>query len=124
MPVQRYVIRKAAVAGMLAVLGLAQTGFAVDILDDPVQMDERVAQVIQTSNSLCWEMYRYHQNKPDYVQTYRTAKQLWSRVGGLRDALRTSPVETEAFVQEVAQINDLFSQVERTVSQWGEGDRA
>jgi hypothetical protein len=108
---------------MLAILGLSRTGFAVDILDDAVQMDDRVAQVVQASNALCWEMYRYHQQNPDYTQGYRAAKQLWSRAGGLRDALRAGPVETEAFVQEVAQINELFSQIEKTVSTWGDGDR-
>ena len=41
-------------------------------------------------------------------RAYRAAKQLWSRAGGLREALRSGPVETEAFVQEVAQINELF----------------
>jgi len=112
------------VAGLLAVLGSARTGLAVDILDDAVQMDDRVAQVVQTSNALCWEMYRYHQQNPDYAQGYRAAKQLWTRAGGLRDALRSGPVETEAFVQEVAQINELFTQIEKTVSQWGEGDRS
>lgn len=114
----------AMLAGLLAVLGLAQTGFAVDILDDAVQMDDRVAQVVQTSNSLCWEMYRFHQRNPDYAQGYRAAKQLWSRAGAVRDALRAGPVETEAFVQEVAQINELFAQIEKSVSQWGDGDRS
>ncbi len=124
MQTQRFGIRVAAVAGLLAVLGLSRTGFAVDILDDAVQMDDRVAQVVQTSNALCWEMNKYHQQNPDYSQGYRFAKQLWSRAGGLREALRAGPVETEAFVQEVAQINELFSQIEKTVSQWGDGDRS
>jgi len=69
-------------------------------------------------------MFRYHQQNPDYSQGYRAAKQLWTRAGGLRDALRSGPVETEAFVQEVAQINELYTQIEKSVSQWGEGDRS
>ena len=74
--------------GLLAVLMLPRTGFAVDIIDDPVQIDEQAAQVVQTSNSLCWELHRYHQQNPDYPQAYRAAKQLWAQAGALRDALR------------------------------------
>jgi hypothetical protein len=110
--------------GMLAVLMLAGTGFAVDIIDDPIQIDERTADVVQTSNSLCWEMHRYHRQNPDYGQAYRTAKQLWSQAGELRAALRAGPVETESLVQQVAQMNENLAQVERTMSKWGDGDRS
>jgi hypothetical protein len=123
MQIQRHGIRAAAVAGLLVVVA-GRAAFAVEILDDAVQMDDRVAQVVQASNSLCWEMYRYHQQNPDYTAGYRAAKQLWARAGGLRDALRSGPVETEPFVQEVAQINELFAQVEKIVSPWGDGDRS
>jgi hypothetical protein len=124
MQIQRCGIQAAAVAGLLVVFGVARTGLAVDILDDAVQMDDRVAHVVQASNGLCWEMYRYHQQNPEYTPAYRAAKQLWSRAGGLREALRSGPVETEAFVQEVAQINELFGQVEKSVSEWRDGDRS
>jgi len=110
--------------GMLAVLVLARPGFAVDIIDDPVQIDERAAQLVQTSNSLCWEMYRYHQQKPDYPTMYRTAKDLWSQAGDLRNALRAGPMESQSLAQRVAQMNDSFARIEQGVSKWGDGDRS
>ena len=112
------------VGGMLAVLIFAGTARAVDIIDDPVQIDERVAQVVQMSNSLCWEMYRYHQQDPDYAQAYRTAKLVWAQAGTIRDAVREGPVETEALIQQVAQINENLMQVEEALSRWGDGDRS
>jgi hypothetical protein len=111
-------------AGVLAVLMCARPAFAVDVLDDPVQIDERAAQLLQTSNSLCWEMYRYHQAQADYRAMYRAAKDIWSRAGELRQALRTGPVETEALGQLVAQMNETFGQLEKTLSRWGDGDRS
>src|SRR5579872_1038398 len=118
------VLRTGAVLGSLAVmLALARPAQAVDIVDDPSQIDERAAQIVQASNSLCWEMYRYHQQKPDYPQAYRIAKDVWSQAGMLRDALRDGPLETELLMQQVAQINDRFAQLEKLLSQWGDGDR-
>src|SRR5262245_39438970 len=111
-------------AGVLAVLMCARPVFAVDVLDDPVQIDERAAQLLQTSNSLCWEMYRYHQQQPDYRPAYRAAKDLWARAGDLREALRAGPVATEALGQQVAQMNETFAQFEKTLSKWGDGDRS
>lgn len=113
-----------AVGGMLALLTLSRTGLAVDVLDDPIQIDERLAQVVQTSNSLCWEMYRYHQPNPEYAPAYRTAKQIWAQAGEIRDALRAGPVETEALAKRVAQMNDLLAQLEATLAKWGDGDRS
>jgi hypothetical protein len=108
----------------LVLVGLAAPAFAVDVVDDEVQIDERAAQVAQTSNSLCWEMHRYHQQKPDYAPMYRSAKELWSRAGDLRNALRDGNLETEALAQQVAQMNDLFVQLEKNLSKWGDGDRS
>ncbi len=114
----------AAVGSFLLTLTAPAPGFAVDILDDPLQIDERAAQIVQTSNSLCWEMYRYHRQQPDYNQAYRTAKDIWSRAGEMRDALRTGPVETEVLMQQVSQVNEAFKRLEQTLSKWGDGDRS
>jgi hypothetical protein len=114
----------AALGGFLLTLAAATPGLAVDILDDPQQVDERAAQIVQTSNSLCWEMHRYHRQQPDYPQAYRTAKDIWSRAGELRDALRAGPVETEVLMQQVAQMNDSFKRLEQSLSKWGDGDRS
>jgi hypothetical protein len=111
-------------AGVLTVLMCATTVFAIDVLDDPVQIDERAAQLLQTSNSLCWEMFRYHQQQPDYRASYRAAKDIWSRTGELREALRAGPVETELLAQQVTQMNETFAQLEKTLSKWGDGDRS
>ncbi len=110
--------------GVLALLVLVRTGFAVDIIDDPAQIDDRAAQVVQTSNSLCWEIHRFHQQQPDYRQTYRTAKEIWTRAGELREALRAGPVETEVLAQQLTQMNDNFTQLEKSLSKWGDGDRS
>jgi hypothetical protein len=108
----------------MAVLMVAQTCFAVDIVDDPVQFDELAAQVVQTSNSLCWEIHRYHQQNPDYPQAYRAAKQLWTQAGTLRDALRAGPVETAGLIEQVAQMNENLTLAERSLERWGDGDRS
>jgi len=113
-----------AAAGVLAILMWAIPVFAVDILDDPLQIDERAAQLLQASNSLCWEMHRYHQQQPDYRASYRAAKEIWSRAGELRDGLRAGPVETETLVQQMTQMNETFVQLEKSLSKWGDGDRS
>jgi hypothetical protein len=118
-------IRAATVAaGVLAIVIWAMPVFAVDIVDDPVQIDERAAQLLQTSNMLCWEMHRYHQQQPDYRSSYRAAKEIWSRAGELRDALRAGPVETETLVQQMTQMNATFVQLEKSLSKWSDGDRS
>jgi hypothetical protein len=109
---------------VVVVLALARPGFAVEIIDDPIQIDERAADVLQTSNLLCWEMHRYHRQNPDFAPAYRAAKQLWSQAGAMRDALRAGPAETEALVQQVAQMNDNLQQVEGFLAKWGDGDRS
>lgn len=114
----------AVVTSLYSVLLFAAPVLAVDVVDDPVQIDERAAQLLQSSNSLCWEMHRFHQQQPDYPQMYRAAKEVWSRAGELRNALRAGPVETDALLQEVAQMNDLFIQLENGLSKWGDGDRS
>lgn len=113
-----------ALLSVLAVLTLAAPAFAVEILDDPMQIDERAAQLVQASNSLCWEMHRFHQQQPGYQQSYRAAKEVWSRTGDLRDALWAGPVETAVLNQRLAELNGLFAQVEKSVSTWGNGDRS
>lgn len=112
------------IAGVLVFLALVRPGMAVDIVDDPVQIDERLAQVVQTTNSLCWEMYRFHQQKPDYQPMYRTAKDLWRQAGAARDALQNGPMETESLVQQAAQMNDLFAKLDQSLAKWADGDRS
>src|SRR5437588_7362293 len=94
-----------AVVGVLAALTLGAPVFAVDIIDDPMQIDERAAQLGQTANSLCWEMHRYHQQQPDYRHSYRAAKELWSRAGELQEALRAGPVETAVLNRQITEMN-------------------
>src|SRR5258708_38479380 len=109
-----------AVGGFLLTMTAATPGLAVDILDDPLQIDERAAQIVQTSNSLCWEMYRYHQQQPDYPQAYRTAKDVWSRAGQMREALRAGPVETAVLPQQVAELSESFKRLDQMLSKWGD----
>ena len=111
-------------AGVIAVLLLAGPASAVDIIDDPLQIDERAAQLVQASNSLCWEMHRFHQQQPDYRQSYRAAKEIWSRAGEMRSALRAGPVETEVLLRQATEMNEIFAQVEKTLATWGPGDRS
>jgi len=115
---------RALVFGLL-VWGLAKPVIAVDVLDDPQQIDERLTQVIQASNSLCWEMYRYHQAKPDFRDTYKMTKDLWLKAVQTRDMLRTGgPMETQFLVQQVNDINAMTGNLETTLSKWGDGDRS
>lgn len=121
---QTRMILRMTIPGLLAVMVFARPGFAVDIVDDPVQIDERAAQVLDASNSLCWEMHRYHQMQPNYKETYRTAKEIWAQAGALRDALRAGRMETGALAQQAAQMNDAFTRLEQDAARWGDGDRS
>src|SRR5436190_1096093 len=120
----RFSIPVLTVGLVLSSWGLAQTALSVEILDDPVQIDEQAAQVVQSSNSLCWEMHRYHQQQPDYQQTYRMAKDYWRQAVALSDALQNGPVETEALQQQLGQMKDLFVRLDQSLSKWGDGDRS
>lgn len=121
---QRYESRLMTAAGVLTFFAFAMPAFAVDIVDDPVQIDERATQLIQASNTLCWEMYRYHQQKPDYAQDYRWAKEIWGRAGQLREALRAAPLETEVLNRQVNEMSDIFAKLEKALLAWGPGDLA
>lgn len=114
------------VAGLLAIFTAtsARPASAVDIVDDPVQMDELLTQVVQATNSLCWEMHRYHQQQPGYPEQYRAAKEIWSRAAQLREALATGPVETDVMAQRANEMSQMFAQLEKSLSQWGPGDRS
>jgi hypothetical protein len=114
----------AAMGGLLVSLAMPAISHGVEIIDDPLQIDERAAQIVATSNSLCWEMYRYHRQQPNYNEAYRTAKDLWSLGVGLRDALRAGPLENDALAQQTARINELTDRVEKLMAPWGDGDRS
>ena len=118
--------RRNRTSAMMVVLGLllASPVRAVDVVDDPTQIDERATQLIQTSNSLCWEMHRFHQQQPGYRESYRAAKELWSQAGQLQEAIRSGPVETELLLRQITVMNDLFTQVKATLSKWESGDRS
>ena len=111
---------------MIVAIGLmaAMPVLAVDVIDDPTQIDDRATQLIQSTNSLCWEMHRFHQQQPGYRESYRAAKEIWSRAGQMQEALRAGPVETDVLLGQIAEINDLFAQVETTLSKWENGDRS
>jgi hypothetical protein len=51
------------------------------VLDDPAQIDELAGVVQKTSNSLCWEMHRYHREQPEFADAYRQAKEVWTMAG-------------------------------------------
>ena len=110
--------------GILAILILAGPLPAVDIIDDPVQLDERAGQLIQASNSLCWEMHRFHQQQPEFRQSYRAAKEIWSRARDMKSALRSGPVESEVLAQQATEINDILTQLDKSLSKWGNGDQS
>ena len=111
---------------MLAALSLivAMPVLAVDVIDDPTQIDERATQVVQSTNTLCWEMHRFHQQQPDYRESYRAAKEIWSRAGQMQEALRMGPVETDVLLGQITAMNELLSQVKTTLSKWENGDRS
>ena len=56
---------------MLVAIGFmaAMPVLAVDVIDDPTKIDERATQLIQTTNSLCWEMHLFHQQQPGYRES-------------------------------------------------------
>ena len=112
------------VAGIVVALTMATTVFAVDIVDDPTQIDERTTQLLQSTNSLCFEIHRFHQQEPDYPETYRIAHGLWAQAGQLQEALQAGPFETEVLMRQVTEMNNGFSQLENSISKWGDGDRS
>src|SRR5262245_20015574 len=95
-----------AAAALFTAAGLARPAFAVDVVDDPVQIDERAAQVFDAANSLCWEMHRYHQIQPNFREAYRIAKDIYNQAGAIRDGLRAGPMETGALAQQATQMSD------------------
>lgn len=113
-----------ALSGMCFVSNSAPRAYAVDIVDDAVQMDDLLKQVVQTTNSLCWEMHRYHQAQPGYADAYRSAKEIWTQAGQLRVALANGPVETDVMVQRANDLGQMYTQLEKTLAQWGPGDRS
>ncbi len=119
-------MRRNLTQAMLVAIGLmaAMPVLAVEVIDDPTQIDERATQLIQTTNSLCWEMHRFHQQQPGYRESYRAAKEIWSQAGQLQEALRAGPVETDVLLEQIVAMNELFSQVEATLSKWENGDRS
>jgi len=92
---------------------------AATVLDDPAHLDELAASLQQKSNTLCWELHRYHQQQPDFKDAYRNAKELWSLSGKYREALRAS--DAPALNDNVARMVDLFNRVQTTVNGWGDG---
>jgi len=90
-------------------------------LEDPVHIDEMAAYLQTVSNSLCWEMHRFHREQPDFADAYRPAKEIWQIAGGLRDALRTGPVDMELIQSRVMKMNDLMATVEKLTERWGDG---
>jgi hypothetical protein len=93
------------------------------VLDDPAQLDEMTAAVQRTSNSLCWEMHRFHRQQPGFPEAYRQAKEVWSMAGTLRDALRGNTIDPATLNDQVARMNDALTQVERSTAGWGDGVR-
>lgn len=112
------------VVGAYYALSGTSRAFAIDVLDDPVQIDDRISQVIQASNSVSWEMYRYHQAKPDFMDNYRASKQLWTQATQIQEALRSGPFETEALQQRAIEMNQAFAQLEANLAKWGPGDQS
>lgn len=108
----------AATAG--ATVGRAQQ---FEPLDDPAQLDEMAAAVQKTSNSLCWEMHRYHREQPGYPEAYRQAKELWSMAGTLREALRTGAIDPATLMNQVTRMSEALAAVQSSVSTWGDGVR-
>lgn len=122
-------IGKTAITLVLGLAGFVASGanksaVAVDIVDDAVQMDQLLKDVVTTSNSLCWELYRYHQQQPGYAEAYKGAKAIWSQAGELRAALVTGPVETAVLAQRADEMNQAFADLQKFVAQWGPGDRS
>jgi hypothetical protein len=113
------------VGGVLALVGAVTPVRADDfqVLDDPAQIDEMTAAVQRTSNSLCWEMHRFHRQQPGFPEAYRQAKEVWSMAGTLRDALRAGTIDPATLNNQVARMNDALTQVEKTTEGWGDGVR-
>lgn len=110
--------------GVLLVAGSgARSAFAVEILDDPAHFGDLSAAAMQTSNALCWELHRYHQQQPEYAVLYRDAKEIWNQAGALNNALQMGPVETAIANQQVARMSELLANIEKGMSKWGDGVR-
>jgi hypothetical protein len=113
------------VAGVLGLAGMVYSARADDfqVLDDPAQIDEMTAAIQRTSNSLCWEMHRFHRQQPGFPEAYRQAKEVWSMAGTLRDALRAGTIDPATLNNQVARMNDALTQVEQTTAGWRDGIR-
>jgi len=117
--------RSFAILGMLALIAQAAPLQAADfeVLDDPAQVDEMAGGVQRTLNLLCWEMHHFHRDKADFADLYRSAKDLWSMSGTLRDALRAGTVDPATLNDQVARMNEALTKVEKGLAGWGDGVR-
>lgn len=111
--------------GLLVLAGLAVSAQAQEFqaLDDPAQIDENADAVQRTSNSLCWELHKFHRQQPGFPETYRQAKELWSMAGTLRDALRSGAIDPATLNDQVLRMNDALTAVEKSTASWGNGVR-
>lgn len=91
------------------------------LLEDPVHIDELAAYLQTVSNSLCWEMHRFHRDQPEFSEAYRPAKEVWQIAGGLRDAIRTGPIDTQLVQSRIARMDELLTTVAQITERWGDG---
>lgn len=96
---------------------------ATEILDDPAHFTELSSSVVQTANTLCWELHRFHQQQPDFPVLYRDSKEIWSQASMLQDALQNGPVDSAVATQQIAKMTMLLGNVEKGMSKWGDGIR-
>ncbi len=94
-----------------------------EVLDDPAQVDELAGVVQRTGKSLCWELHRFHRDKPDFNEAYKQAREVWGMSGMLRDALRAGNVDPATLNDQVLRMNDALTRFEKGTANWGDGVR-
>lgn len=90
---------------------------------DVVHFSELSGYVQQTANSLCWEMYRFHQQQPDFLDAYRDAKEIWTLAGSLRGSLQNGPVADVQAADLANRMAELAARIETVTRKWGDGMR-
>ena len=100
-----------------------QSASATEILDDTSHFTELTNSAMQTANTLCWELHRYHQQQPDFPVLYRDAKEVWTQASTLQNALQNGPVDAAVAKQQIGRMTSLLVNIEKGTAKWGDGVR-
>ncbi|MBI5760254.1 MAG: hypothetical protein HZA46_17195 [Planctomycetales bacterium] len=83
-------------------------------------LDELALEVQRKANELCWEMYLYHRHQPDFRETYKAAREIWSLAGHIHELLHRDPAPLGHVVKDMLELDQLFQLIENDMAAWND----